>query len=61
MTHWLGPDTISQRTALAGEIIAILTSTINRLQKELGATENSAGRIVKEDTLAYEFPLTLDP
>jgi len=63
MTQWLPSDTIEQRTALAGEIIAILTSTISRLQKDLGQTENNGGRRVKEASVEYgsEFPLTLDP
>src|ERR1041385_4569078 len=34
LKHWIPPVIIQQRTALAGEIIGILTKTINTLRKE---------------------------
>ena len=41
--HWLGPEVISQRTALCGEIIAILTSSIKRLQSDIDCTPLTPG------------------
>ncbi len=63
MKHWLSPDVIAHRTALAGEIIAILTSTIKRLQMELppGAEDTNHSMSVKEPSIEYESsPLTPD-
>ncbi|MCF8107683.1 MAG: four helix bundle protein [Desulfohalobiaceae bacterium] len=34
MKHWLAGEIIAHRAALCGEIIAILTSSINRLREE---------------------------
>jgi len=34
MTHWLGPDVVSQRIELLDEIIAILTSSIGSMRRE---------------------------
>jgi len=33
MKHWLTEDVVVERVALCGEIIAILTQSINRLRK----------------------------
>lgn len=33
LKHWLPPETIAARNALCGEIIAILTATINTLRR----------------------------
>lgn len=34
MKHWLGEEVIARRTDLCGEVIAILTSSIKRLQTD---------------------------
>ncbi len=36
MRHWLSEDVVTERIALASEIIGILTSTINRLKDKGG-------------------------
>jgi four helix bundle protein len=36
MKHWLSPDTIAHRTSLCGEIIAILTKSINTMNRGRG-------------------------
>jgi len=36
MRHWLSEEVVAHRTALASEIIGILTSTINRLKGKGG-------------------------
>jgi four helix bundle protein len=38
MTHWLGEDVVQQRTALADEILGILTSSIERLRSQSNST-----------------------
>jgi four helix bundle protein len=38
MTHWLGEDVVRQRTALADEILGILTSSIERLRSQSNST-----------------------
>ena len=38
MNRWLGEDVVAQRTALADEIIGILTATIERLRAQPGPT-----------------------
>jgi four helix bundle protein len=34
MTHWLGPDVVSQRIELLDDIIGILTSSIGSMRRE---------------------------
>jgi hypothetical protein len=47
MTHWLGDDVIRQRTALADEIIGVLTATIERLR--VPPTPPAGGTIREEE------------
>jgi four helix bundle protein len=48
MTSWLGEDVVRQRTALAYEIIGILTATIERLRSQPNPAPS--GRIREEVT-----------
>jgi len=48
MTSWLGEDVIRERTALADEIIGILTMTIERLRAQ--PSPATTGRIREEVT-----------
>jgi four helix bundle protein len=47
MTPWLGDDVVRERTALADEIIGILTATIERLR--VHPTPPAAGTIREEE------------
>ena len=47
LKHWFPENVIAQRVALTGEIIAILTTTINTLN------HNGGARSVREDSEAY--------
>jgi len=61
MKHWLTQDMAEQRAALCGEIIAILTSSIVRLQADLD--NQLTARSVRETSVEYDtspVPLTLD-
>ena len=70
MKHWLAQDVIAHRTALSGEIIGILTSSIKRMQTDSGAgpstslrAGNSRARSVRETGIEYDCesdPSTLD-
>ena len=51
MTCWLGEDVTNQRTALAGEIIGILTATIERLRSQPNPV--TRGRI-REEVIEYD-------
>ena len=51
MTCWLGEDVTNQRTALAGEIIGILTATIERLRSQPNPV--TTGRI-REEVIEYD-------
>ena len=46
MAHWLGDEVVRQRTALADEIIGILTATIQRLRVQ--PTPAASGMIREE-------------
>jgi four helix bundle protein len=64
MKHWLTPDVTQRRAALADEIIAILTKTIDTLQRSLQKPSSSTSQL-KEETPAYGVtpeipPSTLD-
>jgi four helix bundle protein len=48
MVSWLGDNVVRQRTALADEIIGILTSTIERLRVQ--PTPSSTGMMREEST-----------
>src|SRR5437870_2374171 len=48
MTCWLGTDIVRQRTALADEIIGILTATISRLRTQ--PTPTTTANIREEET-----------
>ena len=62
MKHWLGQDVIEQRSALCGEIIAFLTSSINSLQASLngGASSTQAFKETGTDYVVDPVPSTLD-
>ncbi|HKP03785.1 MAG TPA: four helix bundle protein [Chthoniobacterales bacterium] len=49
MTHWLGEDVVQQRTALADEILGILTASIERLRSQSSSTTTE--RLHEEVTL----------
>jgi four helix bundle protein len=57
MSQWFGEDVIRQRTALADEIIGILTSTIERLRSSPLAPRPSSdpqqARSVREEAADY--------
>ena len=48
MAHWLGDNLVQQRTALADEIIGILTATIERLRAQ--QVSSSTGMLREEAT-----------
>lgn len=50
MSKWLGEDVIRQRTALADEILGILTATIERLRSQPNST--TTGKL-HEEAIAY--------
>src|SRR6266404_346340 len=64
LTHWLPPEIIKQRAALADEIIAILTRTIETLQSDLRRTSSMATYLKDEPQIAEtdgcSSPSTLD-
>lgn len=64
MKHWLAPDVVQHRAALADEIIAILTKTMDTLQRNLQKPSSSTSYLRDEPT-PYDvnpevFPSTLD-
>jgi four helix bundle protein len=52
MKRWLDEDVVQHRTQLAGEIVGILTTTIERLRREPSDPATRATQ-VKEDALEY--------
>ncbi len=58
MSQWFGDEVISQRTALADEIIGILTSTIERLRAE---PSPYPAKNVREEVAEYEPGLVPRP
>jgi hypothetical protein len=58
MSPWFGEDVIRERTALADEIIGILTSTIERLRSSPPAPRPSSdsppARSVREEGVDYD-------
>jgi len=50
MTHWLGDDVVRERTALADEIIGILTATIERLRSQ---PNPATTRVIREEESDY--------
>lgn len=66
MKHWLGQEVVSHRMSLCGEVIAILTSSIRRLQSDIESRAHTVNEPVTEygdaspSSLAPQ-PLPLDP
>jgi four helix bundle protein len=63
MRHWMPPDVVAARIALADEIIGILTASIERLRTDLSAGQ-SRTHSVRESGVEYDWdstPLPLDP
>ena len=63
--HWLAADVIEHRTALADEIIGILTKTMDTLRRYLQKSSGSASYL-KDETTSYGvseeiLPSTPDP
>jgi four helix bundle protein len=52
MTCWLGNDVVRQRTALADEIIGILSATIERLRAQPSPTNTG---VVRKEATEYEL------
>ncbi len=50
MSPWFDEDLVRQRTALADEVIGILTSTIERLRADSSSPQ---GRCVREEVVDY--------
>jgi len=66
MKHWLPEDVIQQRKALADEIIAILTKTMDTLRRNMQKMSGSVSYLKEgvENTEGLgdeSFPSTLDP
>lgn len=65
MKHWLASDIIQHRTNLADEIIAILTKTMDTLQRNLrrpsGSTSYLKDEPLPDDVNPDVFPSTPDP
>ena len=65
LKHWLAAETIEHRTALADEIIAILTKTMETLRRDLQKSPSTVSYL-KDETIANDtgeevFPSTPDP
>lgn len=65
MKHWLLEDVIQQRTALADEIIAILTKTMEPLRRDLQKTSSGVSYLKEGENADWlhddGLPSTLDP
>ena len=49
LKHWIGPEIINARTALADEIISILTKTISTLQQQIEKPRRSTTSYLRDE------------